>query len=184
MSGDGTTVAGQRGIMPGTCEIQYAVEPDQGRIGVRVTGTGSMSACPAMKDMLSELVASLDGDLFFDLSQATFIDSTFAGVLLMFARQSAKRGNSVHLVGVPEKIANVLRGMHIQGFFKFDSQMPVTETTWSTLTPESPSAKGAGKVIVDAHQALIDADGRNAEEFGRVVEGFGGTRPPVREEDA
>lgn len=163
--------------MPGTCEIQYAVEPDERRIGVRVVGTGSMNACPAMKNTLQELVAGVGGDLFVDLSQATFIDSTFAGLLLMFARQSTKRGCAVHLVGVPGKILDTIRGMHIQGFFRFGNEMPLNRTTWSPLVQDQPRPAAAADVIVESHQELIDADGRNEAEFGRVVEGFKRRRP-------
>ncbi|HEY3242290.1 MAG TPA: hypothetical protein VGM03_02975 [Phycisphaerae bacterium] len=112
-------------------------------------------------------------DIYFDLSEAAGIDSTFTGLLVSIAiRRKEANLPAVHLLSPSRSVREALSSMHVLALLHTCTQAPAGPIEWQDLphTPEAPEPMR--ELIVDAHESLIQADPRNAAEFGPVVAGL------------
>ena len=118
-------------------------------------------------------------DLYFDLSRADAIDSTFTGLLLSLVTSKADASvPAIHLLAPSPPVTDALQRMHVLPLFDVCSSMPDPPEQWQELAGEGPRREQMTDLVIDAHQRLIDADPRNAEVFGRVVDGLRARRRP------
>ncbi len=111
--------------------------------------------------------------LLFDLSAASFMDSTVIGLLVSLARDAEQRGlprpglSSSH----PE-IRGLLRNLRLDLAFHLLYALPFADIA---LQPDQVGANAAdeplqqAQLVLKAHRALIEADPANAEQFGELV---------------
>jgi hypothetical protein len=108
-----------------------------------------------------------------DLSQVEHVDSTFVGLLLGRARVKGDASvPKLHLLDPSEAASHALRRMHVLQLFDVCDSISDPPTRWRELSGGTSDRHELADLVIDAHEHLIDADGRNAEVFRRVVEGF------------
>ncbi len=121
-------------------------------------------------------------NVYFDLSQTDYMDSTFAGLLVSLAGQRSGANNvAVHLARPCEDILNALKNMHLVGLFDVCDGVPSTPSEWQPLDDSPSDAERLCDLIVESHKSLVDADERNQPTFGPVIETFEAERNRRRE---
>lgn len=154
-----------------------AIVIDVGRctegVVVRPRGSCTLLACATIRDYLAGRPAEETGSVFFDLSLAPGLDSTFAGMLVSLLRQGAATGSAaVHLLRPSAAAHKALQQMHVLGLFSVRESLAEEPTQWLALTSETPACDDVAECVLSAHETLIEADARNEAVFGAVVEGL------------
>lgn len=108
---------------------------------------------------------------FFDLSETLFMDSTALGLttkLGLCSHEKTKK-NPIIIAHNDEIIDNFTTMGLINELFHLIKDKPCLETEFSNDCLIMPDEAFAQKLILDAHQALIDVDYKNFEEFKYVI---------------
>jgi hypothetical protein len=122
-------------------------------------------------------------DIYFDLTDAGGVDSTFTGLLLSLAtcRNDPARP-AVHLLRPSPAVITALNRMYVLSLFDVCQSAPEAPADWQDLMPEKPLPEKTADVVIEAHEKLIDADPRNESAFRPVVEGFRAERERSKSE--
>jgi hypothetical protein len=145
-------------------------------------GSCTLAIAGLVQDGLKQYRRPEATDLYFDLSRADAIDSTFTGLLLSLVTSKADASvPAIHLLAPSPPVIKALQGMHVLPLFDVGSSISDPPAQWQELTGEGPGREQLTDLVIDAHQHLIDADPRNAEAFGRVVDGLRARRRPGRD---
>lgn len=158
---------------------------EPGSAAVKPTGRCTMGMCATLRDHVRGVSVGENSDIYFDLSETEYMDSTFTGFLLALARR--KLGDAppvLHLVQPSEKALEVLETMGVLSLFDIRPAMPNAPIEWTELPVSGPLADEVGDLVIDAHEELIDADPANAAKFGPVVDAFRSERDRRRAADA
>ena len=159
--------------MPQDAHIAVAELTQQKTLLVRCSGRCTMGVCPAIRSKIDDISATPLEHIYVDLSQTEAIDSTFTGFLLALRPGRSKpNAPALHLVAPAPNVLRTLETMQVRRLMDIVEALPTQAVEWKPLATKPLDAAQTGKLIVDAHENLIEADERNREKFGRVVEGF------------
>lgn len=159
--------------MPGETRILVAVADTPRAVFVKPVGPCKMGICPALREFVETEIAASSAHLYFDLSDAESVDSTFTGFLLSLARQAGgPQGGGVHLFRPSDKVREALATMHVLRFFDVRAEELRPPGKWRTLAASPGTVERAADEVIEAHERLIEADDRNAETFEGVVNTF------------
>lgn len=153
-------------------EIRVRVDTEAGRTVIQPVGACRAGVCPSLRAYLDWAQPPAIREVYFDLSETEFVDSTFIGLLLSTVRPPSGGDRPMHLVGPSGEICKLLHLMHLESVFHIIDALPPAEGAWQTLSTQCEDTDALADLIIDAHQALIDADARNEPAFRRVVDGF------------
>lgn len=154
-------------------KILVAVSDSRPTVAVKPIGVCKMGICQTLRRFVEQYEAPNKTDVYFDLSAVEFVDSTFTGFLLGLAtKKNRPSAPDLHLVSPSAKALDTLRGMHLLPFFDICDKMPHPPGEWTVLAAEPVNADGAADLVIETHEQLVEADPRNADQFGRVVEVF------------
>jgi anti-anti-sigma regulatory factor len=135
---------------------------------VRIIGRGTFMCSQSLRDFGSQSISSGIKKLIIDLSECDGMDSTFMGVLAMLAQQDRSVG--VEICNADDYKKKLLAGLGIKRLFCF-AHTDTDDITWQTLLEakaDDPLARG--RVMLEAHETLIDADPENVPKFKDVVD--------------
>lgn len=159
--------------MANSAKVEIGACPEHGILAMRFEGPCTAIIVGAVRDALSRIVKDPVRKLYFDLTAAESVDSTFTGLLVSRAvARDTGETCSFHLTGPTKPICKALETMHVLRLFDVTERLPEVSFTWHSLELQPPEADCMADIVASAHQALIDADKRNAPIFGRVVEMF------------
>ena len=159
--------------MAGGTQIPIAVCYDHERLFVAPSGACTVAICGGLKDYLNYYKKPATTDIYFDLSHATGMDSTFIGFLLSLAtRKNDPTSPALHLVAPSDSAMEALRRMYVLPLFDVCPTRPETALPWLPLSVDKPEAGKTADLVVETHEKLIEADSRNAPSCKPVVEGF------------
>ena len=144
---------------------------------IRCEGKGSFVSSPALKKWVDAEIDSGVLCVVVDLEACTGMDSTFMGTLAGLAMRLLKcSGGKLQIAAPGEKNQKSLEGLGLDVLMQIDP--PKAE--WrgrmgevrEKLTPFNMvgSKVSDAPYVLEAHQKLCEADDRNAEKFGTVLE--------------
>ncbi len=155
---------------------QFQVAADAGRIVLRPEGRCTAVLADAIGRYLQRLPDGAGRELYFDLSAAEMIESTFAGLLLAIAlKRERAAALSMQLLRPSEPVVSALRNMNVLRFFQVCDALEGAPAASVAVPVEEADPKQLAELIVRAHEGLIAADPRNAAVFGGVVRCFKGS---------
>jgi hypothetical protein len=153
------------------------------QIVLRPDGRCSAVLSQAIERYLGSLPSPDALDVYFDLSLATMLESTFAGFLALLARRSAgAAAPAVHLLTPSEPAVNALAVMGLLKRLHVCDAPPEPPGEWRALPVEGADPDALADLIIRSHESLIAEDPCNAAAFGGVVEGFRAERARRRPE--
>ncbi len=159
--------------MPHEARISIAEAPQHKSLLIRCEGRCTMGVCPSIRSWIEESSDKALEHLYIELTDTEAIDSTFTGFLLSLKQKGATPdGPQLHLVAPSENVLRTLETMQVIRLLDIVDAFPVSDVVWTPLATGPVDPDQAGKLIVESHENLIDADERNREKFGRIVEGF------------
>jgi anti-anti-sigma regulatory factor len=137
---------------------------------IKPLGPCTVAICGDVLNYLKRLSAAEVTDIYFDLSEAGAIDSTFAGFLVALATSGTDAPvPAAHLLAPSEPVVQALERMYVLGLFDVCPAMPQPPTEWQELPAEPLSSEKLTDLVIEAHQELINADRRNAPAFRTLV---------------
>jgi hypothetical protein len=143
---------------------------------IRPEGPCTISICETVSAAVREL-ASTELQVYFDLSRADWLDSTFTGFLVSLVTrrcESHPAAPRVHLLRPSDGARRALQQMHVLSLFDLQEQLPVEPQEWQELSPLCIDQTALAERVLDSHQHLIEADARNAPAFAPVIKCFRG----------
>lgn len=144
---------------------------------IRCEGKGSFLNSPALKKWADGEIDSGVLELVVDLAACTGMDSTFMGTLAGMAMRLMKiPGGRLEIAQPGEKNRQSLEGLGLDALMSIDP----TQATWlgrieevrAKLSPYQANKSQAASApeVLEAHQLLCEADERNQEKFGTVLD--------------
>jgi anti-sigma B factor antagonist len=140
---------------------------------VKVRGKGSFQNSPALKEFAREMVERGHRVFVIDLADCSVMDSTFMGTLAGLALRLRESGNGSLLVcNVNERNADLLRNLGLNNLFAVESKANLADqtSTESALSDGNLSRLDHAACMIEAHEALVDADPENFARFKDVLE--------------
>ncbi len=141
---------------------------------IKVRGKGSFQNSPALKEFAREMFERGHRVFVVDLADCPVMDSTFMGTLAGLALRLRESDNGSLLVcNVNERNADLLRNLGLNNLFTVESKADVADQAGaeSTLSSDgSLSRLDHAACMIEAHEALVDADPENFARFKDVLE--------------
>jgi anti-sigma B factor antagonist len=140
---------------------------------IKVIGKGTMEYCSDLFQYISDKMDSKNVDaVYFDLSAANYLDSSFIGVIVSVQKKMKKNGNSnVILLNPSEKVKDILNTM---GLFEI---LPIQEEHQFInieLTDEIKKKLEKNyediQLLLESHQNLMELNSENRKKFSLVEE--------------
>jgi anti-anti-sigma factor len=110
-------------------------------------------------------------EFIIDLCEAKYIDSTNLGMLARIAGYSAEKSDvKPTLLSCNQDITNVLLNMGFDGYFTISTTREETAEELQEPPTMDDSRDEKSRIILEAHEALMDMNENNREMFSDVVE--------------
>lgn len=141
---------------------------------IRVIGRGSFRVAAPLKQFIAEACMKDPVKIIvLDLAECIGMDSTFMGVMAGLSGRLKKNGQTLELINLSEKNANLLATLGVDQVLAFYSnehghQLPDQET--SSLKTDETSPKELAETALQAHENLVDISDENLPKFERVIE--------------
>lgn len=165
--------------------IQVATSREHGTIVLRPSGRCTVGMCETLQQFLQRSRSPALRDLYVDLSNAEFIDSTFVGFLLSMAKRKRDATTpAFHLLRPSQTVTDVLGDLGVARVFDICQSIPHSPTGWTELPIQAAGCDRIADHVIGAHEELIDSDSTKAGEFVRVVNVFKADRDRRRGADA
>lgn len=145
---------------------------------VRVRGKGTFRVSPALRRFANCILEEGQDRIIVDLEECPSMDSTFMGTLTGVALMLKDRPESLfQVVNAGEKNLESLRTLGLDQVFQVDVdgsawkdvKALVDENVNRTLAPAHLNPEEKRRFIVEAHQALCEANRENVPQFQDVL---------------
>jgi anti-anti-sigma factor len=141
---------------------------------VKIVGRASFVNSGGLKDFIAQLVPQGKTRFVLDFHACTSMDSTFLGVLAGAAMQLRKSTplGGLTLVRVAERNLELIRNLGLHRLATVESgdfPMNFDGGTVTALSAEKHSEIESAKLVLEAHENLVDADSANAAKFQDVL---------------
>ena len=164
--------------MPDDKSGHIAIGDHENLFVIRLTGRCTVMMSTCLSELLDRCRRPQITDLYFDLSEVGYMDSTCVGLVISLAlKKNDTSVPGIHLFRSSSAVVRILETMLVLDHLDRCDTLPAAIAEWKELPVEVPDQKDLAAVIIDAHESLIKADTRNAELFGPVVDGLRAYRP-------
>ena len=139
-------------------------------VWLKVTGRGTFQNSPEVKEFVKQMIQRGHREFVIDLDACELMDSTFMGTLAGVALRLREIGQgALRAVNVNVRNATLLENLGLDQLFAVETgHAPEAPSTLRQADPVGE--EGAKKMVLEAHEALIEADAHNAVKFKDVVE--------------
>lgn len=148
------------------------VGSESGTVWIKLEGRGTFENSKCVKEFVQSMIVKGHGDFVLDLEKCELMDSTFMGTLASVAFSLRNlEGGLLRVVRANNRNFSLLEGLGLDHLFQVEAEPsnarpPLLETTGiTTLAQEDQRV-----AILEAHEALVDADPKNAIRFQDVIE--------------
>ena len=143
-----------------------------GTVWVKVDGRGTFENCHGLKEFSRIMIAKGHAEFVLDLEKCELMDSTFMGTLaaLAFNLRDNKSGR-LRVVRANARNFSLLESLGLDHLFTVepDPSDPAPPTLKKTGSAAQDSEETRLQIL-QAHEALVEADPRNAVRFQDVIE--------------
>ena len=144
-------------------------------VWIKVEGKGSFLNSAGVKEFAKEMVNRGHREFVVDLRNCPVMDSTFMGTLAMIALRLREIGQgSLHVVNLNERNHDLLTNLGLDQLFSMDAcgVKDAGPATGKSLPQETPAPDHSTQAanMLEAHEALVEADPENLTKFKDVLE--------------
>ena len=144
---------------------------------VKITGQANFASSLDFKTLLQELLQKGYTHFLLDLTECTFMDSTFLGVLAGFGLklsgpQADRVERALILFNPNPHIEELLENLGVLHLFKIargDTALP-GKTETRDVAQASPTPEEVKRTCLEAHQTLMHINPENASRFKDVAQ--------------
>jgi anti-anti-sigma factor len=142
-------------------------------VWIKVEGRGNFENSPNIKNLARTMISKGRSAFVLDLENCELMDSTFLGTLASVAFNLRDiEGGTLRVVHANERNFSLLESLGLDHLFEIEAG--ATPTAPIKLNhaagPGEPNIGDQRAVILAAHEALVEADPRNATRFRDVIE--------------
>lgn len=149
----------------------------QRTVWVKVEGRGTFQTSSGLKEFVKQMIQRGYRDFVVDLCDCELMDSTFMGTLAGVALRLRELGQgSLRAVNVNARNTDLLSNLGLDQLFEVapsvDGQPPVGPSSSDLVraAPQKGLAKDQKEIVLEAHEALVEADSSNEARFKDVLE--------------
>ena len=148
------------------------VGSENGTVWMKLEGRGTFENSKCVKEFVQRMIAKGCSAFVLDLEKCELMDSTFMGTLasVAFSLRDLDSG-LLRVIHANERNFSLLEGLGLDHLFQLEPE-PIHDSPPSLRTagPLSSNSDEHRIAILEAHEALVDADPRNAVRFQDVIE--------------
>ncbi|MEI6493570.1 MAG: STAS domain-containing protein [Verrucomicrobiota bacterium] len=139
-------------------------------VWLKVSGRGTFQNSPGVKEFVKQMIQRGHREFVVDLDGCELMDSTFMGTLAGVALRLREIGQGgLRAVNVNARNASLLENLGLDHLFVVETGRAADAP--AILRQAEPVAEGDTKeTVLEAHEALIQADAHNAVKFKDVVD--------------
>ncbi len=138
-------------------------------VWLKVNGRGTFQNSPGVKEFVRKMVERGHREFVVDLNACELMDSTFMGTLAGVALRLRKFGQGgLRTVNVNPRNASLLENLGLDQLFTVETGLAVAPTGLRQAEPVSEEK--SKEIVLEAHEALIEADSDNELKFRDVVD--------------
>ncbi|HJO93678.1 MAG TPA: STAS domain-containing protein [Victivallales bacterium] len=134
---------------------------------IKVEGRATFECSPPLKNFSNSISSELIKNIYIDLGECTWMDSTFMGMLAIIGLKAKNFNVHVEILNSSKKNLDLLKELGIDTLFIFNNNLDPNENKWDYL-PDG--ASDISQTVLSAHEALIEIDESNTPKFSKVVE--------------
>ncbi len=143
-------------------------------VWVRVEGKGSFLNSTGLKEFSKEMVNRGYREFVVDLKNCPLMDSTFMGTLAGVALRLRELGQgSLRVVNLNERNQDLLGNLGLDQLFSigFTGSEPAgAQPAQEPLPAGAPDKEAQTRTMLEAHEAVVEANPENAAKFKDVLE--------------
>lgn len=144
-------------------------------VWLRVTGRGTFQTSAGMKEYTRRMIQRGHRLFVIDLADCELMDSTFMGTLAGIALRLREIGSGgLSVLNPNARNRSLLENLGLDHLFSFDlptgMRAAPARTASESLPPPLPDAAAQHAAILEAHEALVEADPENEARFKDVLE--------------
>lgn len=141
-------------------------------VWVKVEGKGSFLNSPGVKEFSREMISRGFRQFIFDLKNCPVMDSTFMGTLAGIALRLRELGQGqLRVINLNERNSDLLSNLGLDQLFSIELPPSLQAPEATPLeSAAAPNRTVQAETMLDAHQALVQADPENLTKFKDVLE--------------
>lgn len=146
-------------------------------VWVKVEGRGTFQNSAGLKEFVKQMIQRGFREFVVDLRDCEQMDSTFMGTLAGVALRLREIGQgALRAINVNDRNAGLLSSLGLDQLFEVEAaavagpeETPDDSQLHEALSPRA-GAEDQKKVVLEAHEALVEAEAANAVKFRDVLE--------------
>jgi anti-anti-sigma regulatory factor len=148
------------------------VGSENGTVWMKLEGRGTFENSKCVKEFVQRMISKGHNDFVLDLEKCELMDSTFMGTLasVAFSLRDLESG-LLRVVRANTRNFSLLEGLGLDHLFQVEPEpSPSVPPALHKAGIPGSAPDEQRLAILEAHEALIDADPRNAVRFQDVIE--------------
>lgn len=137
---------------------------------IRVTGKATFECAPGLRNFAKSLEQDTYKSIRIDLRECVWMDSTFMGILAMIGLHAKKVGAEVAILNAGPQNTALLCGLGLKKLFKFEDTAESGSAGERKADDKAESALDSARMVLDAHETLMNVDEGNVRKFNGVVD--------------
>jgi len=156
--------------MPANSPV-YLIHAQGDPLIVKIEGRAHFRNAAPLDEALLRFVADGARRVVIDFHACESMDSTVLGILagVGLALNEAEPPGQMVLAGLDERLRELLENVGLQHIAELSGRQAETAGDFQPLTEKAQSSLEAAKLVLRAHEDLIEADPNNAGQFQDVV---------------
>jgi anti-sigma B factor antagonist len=145
-------------------------------VWVKVEGRGTFQNSAGLKEFVKQMIQRGFRDFVVDLRECEQMDSTFMGTLAGVALRLREIGQGgLRVVNVNERNTGLLSSLGLDQLFTVEpassggAEVP-DESRLREAVPAQTGVEEQKKMVLEAHEALVEAESANAVKFKDVLD--------------
>jgi len=139
-------------------------------VWLKVNGRGTFQSSPGVKEFVKQMIRRGHREFVVDLDACELMDSTFMGTLAGVALRLRDIGQGgLRAVNVNDRNAALLENLGLDHLFAVETGH-LADAPEKLRQPDPVRDEDPKETVLQAHEALIEADAQNAVKFKDVVE--------------
>jgi anti-sigma B factor antagonist len=159
--------------MPDPAKPTFLVDAYADPVVVRIDGRASFANSGSLKDFFAEMIRQGKARFVIDFAGCTSMDSTFLGVLAGAALELRRRQppGSLTLARVGERNLELIRNLGLHRLATVDAGDFSLGFSGGgqALDPKARDEVASARLVLEAHENLVNADAANAAKFQDVL---------------
>ncbi len=167
-------------LLPGAAPHQDGPTPagvgvssahEDGQTFVEIHGSGTWRESQQVLDLLERARKANDKLFLMDFRDCNHLDSTLLGVLHTMCAESEEKDPPVQLQHLPKPLMKEISELGLTNvLMHFRSKTKPVPHNMEQMGGQGLSGESMGRLLLRAHEALVDADPKNADRFAAVLE--------------